>query len=139
MRQTRLIHFLVGGLLVVSVGLAGALLAIPLLIGDPLTVVCPGAPTMLAGAQDDRPAGLQIQVGGAGDFLLLDMCICIHARSKMERTKDRAGNVGRSDARAHAGVGQRKNAYLFSPTGGAEPRSPAPGGTGWSRTASDSS
>jgi hypothetical protein len=71
MQQTRHIHFIVGALLVAVVGLAGSLLAIPLLIGDPLQVVRPGAPTALANMEDGAPASLHIRVGGSGDFLLL--------------------------------------------------------------------
>lgn len=71
MDQTRRIRFLVGGLLVVVIGLVGSLMAIPLLIREPLQVVRPGATDLLASADRGAPATVQIRIGGSGDFLLL--------------------------------------------------------------------
>lgn len=71
MQQVRQIRFIVGGLLVVTVGLLGGLLAIPFLIGDPLTVVRPGAPALLADMNRGESAFMQLQVGGSGDLLLV--------------------------------------------------------------------
>lgn len=71
MNQTRRIQLIVGGLLVVVLGLLGSLMAIPFLIGEPLQVVRPGSPALLADVNDGDPATLQIQVGASGDFLLL--------------------------------------------------------------------
>ena len=71
MDQTRRIQFLVGGLLLVIVGLVGSLMAIPLLIREPLQVVRPGATGLLASADRGAPATMQIRIGGSGDFVLL--------------------------------------------------------------------
>lgn len=71
MHQTRRVQLLVGGLLLVILGLAGSLMAIPFLIGEPLLVVRPGAPALLADAADGEPATVQIQIGASGDFLLV--------------------------------------------------------------------
>ncbi|NMG41410.1 hypothetical protein GRZ55_19375 [Chelativorans sp. ZYF759] len=70
MTQTRRIQLLAGGLLLVILGLAGSLMAIPLLIGEPLLVVRPGDPALLADAEDGEPATIQIQIGASGDFLM---------------------------------------------------------------------
>jgi hypothetical protein len=71
MEEARRIRIGVGVLLVVMLGLVGALMAIPLFIGDPLTVVRPGAPALLADMEEGAPASLQIRVGGDGRFLLV--------------------------------------------------------------------
>ncbi|WP_306051793.1 hypothetical protein [Oceaniradius stylonematis] len=71
MDQTRRIQILVVGLLLVIVGLVGSLMAIPLLIREPLQVARPGATGLLASADEGAPATVQIRIGGYGDFILL--------------------------------------------------------------------
>lgn len=71
MAQANRTRIVVIGILVAFLGLAGALLSIPLLMSDPLPVVRPGggASFSVGDGADARPA--QLQVGAAGGFALV--------------------------------------------------------------------
>lgn len=71
MSQTRAIQYLAGGLAAGFLILAGALLAIPLLIREPLPVVRPDIPTMLTEDQASGAFQAQIDISAAGYFDLL--------------------------------------------------------------------
>jgi hypothetical protein len=71
MDQARRIRIWVTGLLLMFLALIGSLMAIPWLIGEPLQVVRPGAPAVLADTRDGDLVDARIQVGGSGDFLLV--------------------------------------------------------------------
>lgn len=70
MSDTARIRLLVGGVFAVLLVLAGALLSIPLLVGDPLPVVRPGSTPALLSEGGPRGGSAQIQVGLRGEFVL---------------------------------------------------------------------
>ena len=71
MAQANRTRIVVIGILVVFLGLAGALLSIPLLVSDPKPVVRPGGSLSFSVDEGREPRPAQLRVDAAGDFALI--------------------------------------------------------------------